>query len=248
MGAVGTAKQGKPVGGGRGRAQSHGAKATKGSEMQEPGCSQLRGVRMGPRGVGGSMAGARQAAARSSQVAQSTCGYRSQGLSGSEVGGWGLEKRQQEKGRREESQSQHLHLLSHTDSTSVKSILPSKASPTAPRKKAKVHTTTCRSSSAGSGRDNPTRPTPLTVLLWQPQALSTPAALRAPLPPLKLCTYHCSALRSPSRVSAQLLHPHPSGLSSEVSSQRCLLCTPASKAAPWQHRGSEVSRPSMFPL
>ena len=90
VGAVGTAKQGKPVGGGRGRAQSHGAKATKGSEMQEPGCFQLRGVRMGACGVGGSVAGARQAAARSSQVAQSTCGYRSQGLSGSEVGGVGV--------------------------------------------------------------------------------------------------------------------------------------------------------------
>lgn len=202
------------------------------------------GASLAPRGV----AGARQATARSSQVAQSTCECRSQGLSGSEAGGLGLEKRQQEKGRREESRSQHLHLLSHTDSTSVKSILPSKASPTAPRKKAKVHTMTCRSSSAGSGRDNPTRPTPLTVLLWQPQALSTPPALRAPLPPLKLCTYHCSALRSPSRVSARQIHPHPSGLSSEVSSQRRLPCTPASKAAPWQHSGSKVSRPSMFPL
>lgn len=79
----------------------------------------------------GAVAGARRAAARSSQVAQSTRGCRSQGLSGSEEAGrWGrLEKRQQEKGR-EEGRFQHLHLLSHTDSTSVKSILPSKASPT----------------------------------------------------------------------------------------------------------------------
>ena len=96
----------------------------------------------------GAVAGARQAAARSSQVAQSTRGCRSQGLSGSEAGRWGLEKRQQEKGRREEGRFQHLHLLSHTDSTSVKSILPSKASPAAPRKKSKVHTVTCGSSLA----------------------------------------------------------------------------------------------------
>ena len=150
----------------------------------------------------GAMAGARQAAARSSQVAQSTHGCRSQGLSGSEAGGWGLEKRQQEKGR-EEGQFQHPHLLSHTDSTRVKPILPSKASPTTPRKKSKVHTLTCRSSSAVSGRDSPTRPAPLTSLLWQPQALSTPPALRAPLPPLKLhLPFLCPEITFPGLCTA----------------------------------------------
>lgn len=37
-----------------------------------------------------------------------------------------MEKRQQEKGGERRAGFQHLHLLSHTDSTSVKSILPSR--------------------------------------------------------------------------------------------------------------------------
>lgn len=187
MGEVGTAKQGKQVGGGEeggGRALSHRGKGQKESETVRTRVQSAQGSENGGSWRGGeppwhlgAVAGARQAAARSSQVAQSTRGCRSQGLSGSEAGRWGLENRQQEKGRREEGRFQHLHLLSHTDSTSVKSILPSKASPAAPRKKSKVHTVTCGSSLAGSSRDNPTRPSPLTSLLWQPQALSTPPTL-----------------------------------------------------------------------
>ena len=57
MREVGTAKQGKQVGGGRRRALSHRGKSQKGSEMHEPGCSQLRRVRMGARGGGGSLPG-----------------------------------------------------------------------------------------------------------------------------------------------------------------------------------------------